>query len=71
MLADQFAKEVDFFSIGTNDLINTQWRQTIMGEQVSYLTNHTTSVILCLINSVIKAAHAGRNGLDMCGEDGW
>ena len=60
MLADQFAKEVDFFSIGTNDLIQYTMAADRMNEQVSS--------ILRLINNVIKAAHAEGKWAGMCGE---
>ena len=68
MLADQFAKEVDFFSIGTNDLIQYTMAADRMNEQVSYLYQPYNPSILRLINNVIKAAHAEDKWAGMCGE---
>ena len=68
MLADQFAKEVDFFSIGTNDLIQYTMAADRMNEQVSYLYQPYNPSILRLSNNVIKAAHAEGKWAGMCGE---
>ena len=68
MLADQFAKEVDFFSIGTNDLIQYTMAADRMNEQVSYLYQPYNPSILRLINNVIKAAHEQGKWAGMCGE---
>ncbi|HEP1843146.1 TPA: phosphoenolpyruvate--protein phosphotransferase [Streptococcus suis] len=68
MLADQFAKEVDFFSIGTNDLIQYTMAADRMNEQVSYLYQPYNPSILRLINNVIMAAHAEGKWAGMCGE---
>ena len=68
MLADQFAKEVDFFSIGTNDLIQYTMAADRMNEQVSYLYQPYNPSILRLINNVIKAAHTEGKWAGMCGE---
>ncbi|MBW7812919.1 phosphoenolpyruvate--protein phosphotransferase [Streptococcus thermophilus] len=68
MLADQFAKEVDFFSIGTNDLIQYTMAADRMNEQVSYLYQPYNPSILRLLNNVIKAAHAEGKWAGMCGE---
>lgn len=68
MLADQFAKEVDFFSIGTNDLIQYTMAADRMNEQVSYLYQPYNPSILRLINNVIKAAHDEGKWAGMCGE---
>ena len=68
MLADQFAKEVDFFSIGTNDLIQYTMAADRMNEQGSYLYQPYNPSILRLINNVIKAAHAKGKWAGMCGE---
>ena len=68
MLADQFAKEVDFMSIGTNDLIQYTMAADRMNEQVSYLYQPYNPSILRLINNVIKAAHAEGKWAGMCGE---
>ncbi|ELW74262.1 phosphoenolpyruvate-protein phosphotransferase [Streptococcus thermophilus MTCC 5460] len=68
MLADQFAKEVDFFSIGTNDLIQYTMAADRMNEQVSYLYQPYNPSILRLINNVIKAAHAEGKWAGICGE---
>ena len=68
MLADQFAKEVDFFSIGTNDLIQYTMAADRMNEQVSYLYQPYNPSILRLINNVIKAAHSEGKWAGMCGE---
>ncbi|WP_077597265.1 phosphoenolpyruvate--protein phosphotransferase [Oceanobacillus kimchii] len=68
VIAKQFAKEVDFFSIGTNDLIQYTMAADRMNEQVSYLYQPYNPAILNLINTVIEAAHAEDKWVGMCGE---
>ncbi|HEY4553372.1 MAG TPA: phosphoenolpyruvate--protein phosphotransferase, partial [Bacillaceae bacterium] len=68
ILADQFAKEVDFFSIGTNDLIQYTMAADRMNERVSYLYQPYNPSILRLVKMVIDAAHAEGKWAGMCGE---
>lgn len=68
VLADQFAKEVDFFSIGTNDLIQYTMAADRMNEDVSYLYQPYNPSILRLIKNVIDASHAEGKWTGMCGE---
>ena len=68
VLADKFAKEVDFFSIGTNDLIQYTMAADRMNEQVSYLYQPYNPSILRLIKNVIDSAHAEGKWAGMCGE---
>ncbi|GAA0493997.1 phosphoenolpyruvate--protein phosphotransferase [Alkalibacterium sp. s-m-22] len=68
VLADQFAKEVDFFSIGTNDLIQYTMAADRMNERVSYLYQPYNPSILRLIKGVIDAAHSEGKWAGMCGE---
>ena len=68
VLADQFAKEVDFFSLGTNDLIQYSMAADRMNEQVSYLYQPYNPSILRLIKNVIDSAHAEGKWAGMCGE---
>lgn len=68
VIARQFAKEVDFFSIGTNDLIQYTLAADRMNEQVSYLYQPYHPAILTLVNNVIEAAHAEGKWAGMCGE---
>ncbi len=68
VIAKQFAKEVDFFSIGTNDLIQYTMAADRMNEQVSYLYQPYHPAILNLINNVIEAAHSEDKWVGMCGE---
>ncbi|WP_156288405.1 phosphoenolpyruvate--protein phosphotransferase [Oceanobacillus salinisoli] len=68
VIANQFAKEVDFFSIGTNDLIQYTMAADRMNEQVSYLYQPYHPAILNLVNNVIEAAHKEGKWAGMCGE---
>lgn len=68
VLADHFAKEVDFFSIGTNDLIQYTMAADRMNERVSYLYQPYNPVILRLIKNVIDAGHKENKWVGMCGE---
>jgi phosphotransferase system enzyme I (PtsI) len=68
VIADQFAKEVDFFSIGTNDLIQYTMAADRMNERVSYLYQPYNPAILRLVKMVIDAAHKEGKWAGMCGE---
>ncbi|WP_160720320.1 phosphoenolpyruvate--protein phosphotransferase [Bacillus sp. USDA818B3_A] len=68
VLADQFAKEVDFFSIGTNDLIQYTMAADRMNQRVSYLYQPYSPSILRLVKMVIDASHAEGKWTGMCGE---
>lgn len=68
VLADQFAKYVDFFSIGTNDLIQYSMAADRGNEHVSYLYQPYNPSILRLIKHVIDSAHKEGKWAGMCGE---
>ncbi|MDE6476106.1 MAG: phosphoenolpyruvate--protein phosphotransferase [Erysipelotrichaceae bacterium] len=66
--ADNFAKEADFFSIGTNDLIQYSMAADRMSEHVSYLYQPYNPSILRLVKMTIDGAHKEGKWAGMCGE---
>lgn len=68
VLADEFAKYADFFSIGTNDLIQYSMAADRMSEKVSYLYQPFNPSILKLIKMTIDGAHSQGKWCGMCGE---
>jgi phosphotransferase system enzyme I (PtsI) len=68
ILSKQFAKHADFFSIGTNDLIQYSFAADRMNSNVSYLYQPFNPSLLNLIKIVVEGAKTNNRWVGMCGE---
>jgi phosphotransferase system enzyme I (PtsI) len=68
IMADHLAKEVDFFSIGTNDLSQYTLAADRTNARVAHLSNAFQPAVLRLVRDVVRAAHAYEKWAGMCGE---
>ena len=66
--ASRFAKHVDFFSIGTNDLVQYTLAIDRVNDEVNYLYDPFNSAVLQLIHNVIKAGRMNNIPVSLCGE---